>query len=320
MTRRSQNLDSQKLPKVFPEYEAPDALDTSLKQDTPNPTQASPETGNQEGVDLSCDQEVPSSSDHTARPLSVQTTGSTPVITPLDVESGSMILPLATSIATTPPGYPGPVRPSLQSRSSSSSLALVHDDWAVTSHLESIGDIVLPSPTETFASSFDSYSPLHSNSPSPRFFFADSNPIYQQQYSPYSASSNGSDVYLPDASHPGMASSSTLVTPTHADFGPYMQSSFRASEVTLVEQSPHFDFHQQPGTPVGTPYSPALRGISFNPYYPPYTVEGGHMLQLQALSQEPLAVHQVKEEEKEINTDEWLNNDYIMSQENKYSA
>jgi hypothetical protein len=31
-----------------------------------------------------------------------------------------------------------------------------------------------------------------------------------------------------------------------------------------------------------------------------------------------MAIHQVKEEEREIDTDEWLDNDYIMSQENTY--
>jgi len=299
MTRRSQNSDAQKLENVFPEYEPPNALDTPLKQDTQNPTQDSTKVKHEEGADLDLDQTMPSSSYQTDQPLGEQTTGSTLVVTPLAVDSDPVMLPVATSTHTTQPGYERLIHLALQSGLSSSSLTIVHRDWAAPSHLESLGDAVLPSPTDTFASSFDSYSPIRSNSSSPRFFFADSNIIYQ---------------------HPGMASSSTLVTPTGPEFDLYMQPSFRSSEATLVEQGPKSDFHGQPATPVGLPHSPALGDISFDPYYPPYTVEGGHMLQLQAFSQEPLAMHQVKEEEAEIDTDEWLNNDYIMSQENNYTG
>lgn len=317
MTRRSQSSNAQKLEKVLPEYEPLNTPDTALKQEAQNLTQVSPKAQYEEGADLNQDPEVPSSSYQTHQPLSVQTTGSPLVATALAVDSNPEIQSPATSIDTPQPSYQRLIHPSLRSGLSSSSLTIVHDDWTVPSHSESIDNTVLPSPTGTFASSFDSYSPLHSNSPSPRFFLADSDDIYHQQYSQYSVSSYSSDGYLPDASHPGI---STLVTPTHSDFDPYMYASNRSSEVTLVEQSPDFDFHQQPSTPVGPPHSPALGGISFNPYYPPYTVEGDHMLQLQTLSQGSLAVDQVKEEEKEIDTDEWLNNDYIMSQENNYTG
>lgn len=327
MTRRSQNPDIQNVGKGSPEYEPAATLDAPLEHYPQSPAQVSPESQANDVSGLSFDKKDPFSNHKVPQSPIVHSTNSPLVVTPPAVGSTSVI-PLPTMSIDNISLHSRPIHPSPQRELSSNSLTIVHNGWTVPSHSDHTANIILPSPTETSASSFDSYSPSHSNSASPRFYFPDSNSATQQQYSQNSVSSGSSDGYSPKTSHSGMATSSTVFTPTwssHLHLGVYVHTpiAYTSSEVNLVHQNPTFGFHHysQPGTSVGSPYSPALvQGISVNPNvtYSPYTTERGHMLQFQGPSQGPVAIHQVKEEEREIDTDEWLDNDYIMSQENTY--
>ena len=226
------------------------------------------------------------------------------------VASSSVVLP-ARRVQPTQVVPQTPIHPSIQRSHSSSKLAIPHHGWTIPSSPE----IVIASPTGSFTSSFESCSPTLSNA-NLQYNFAESHtPDLQQYYqndTPSVSRRNSIGPSLsPDAS---FGNSSTLVTPIWPT-NPHLQL-YSLSPVVgpMPVEYRHVSY---PGTPIHSGGTPVLvRGFSVNPAYVPYHMESNYVYQMLEGSQEALTTRTVvKEEPKEIDTDEWLDNDYIAAQE-----
>lgn len=222
-------------------------------------------------------------------PLSKRQPPSLQTVRPIaPVVSRSSVL-LRPRLAVATQVIPGvPVHPSLQNRPN----RLVNTPTS---------DPVLPSPTN---SSFSSYSPL----------------LVSPQYAPSgSGSSSSGQPPSPGASDHTMTSPSTSATPSlwplplvRIDNRPSMsgiESSQLPGEYTL--NNGYLDV-SQPGNPR------LVRGFSVYPTYPSYPTHGNHIYSIPESLQETLINRDVKEEEKEFDTNEWLNLDYITEQERNH--